>query len=408
MRLFRLLAIIIALAGLALVTRPYLHGLSFAVRAADVQGTARRVADVDSVAIREREVPIDLPEGPMRARVYEPEGRSARTVLLVPGFHPSGIAEPGLVRLARLLASRRLTVVTPDIPELTRFELSPAVTDAIEQAALSLARNFGFASNRPIALFGMSFSGGLSIVAAGRQSLANHISHVFALGAHDDLPRVLRYLCTGQEPFPPGQARIALNAAGAGSAANSGQPFTRTPREHGLLVMLIGVAGRVAPAPQVDALREAVRDFLSASPGDAPSDTAQPSAQLDALKARVNRMPEPSKTLMRYVIDRDVVHLGARLLPYINAYGSAPSLSVSKSPKPNVPAFLLHDADDNVIPSVESEYLSEDLRGRATVKLLLSPLAESLVRDVRADADPPVRVGDLLQLASFWGDLLAR
>jgi hypothetical protein len=245
-------------------------------------------------------------------------------------------------------------------------------------------------------------------VAAGRPSLATHISHVFALGAHDDLPRVLRYLCTGQEPFPPGQARIALNAAGAGSAADSAQPFTRTPREHGLLVMLIGVAGRVAPAPQVDALREAIRDFLSAPPLDGRPDTAQASAHLDALRARVNKMPEPSKTLMRYVIDRDVVHLGARLLPYINAYGSASALSVSKSPKPNVPAFLLHDAGDNVIPSVESEYLSEDLRGRATVKVLLSPLAESLVRDVSADADPPVRVGEVLQLASFWADVLTR
>jgi len=273
---------------------------------------------------------------------------------------------------------------------------------------LSLARNSELASNRPIALFGISFSGGLSIVAAGRPSLANHISHVFALGGHDDLPRVLRYLCTGQEPFPPGQARIALNAAGAGSAADSVQPFTRTPREQGLLVMLMGVATRVAPPAQADALRDAVRDFLSASSSNGRSDPSQASAQLDALKARVSKMPEPSKTLMRYVIDRDVVHLGARLLPYINAYGSAPSMSVSKSPKPNVPAFLLHDAGDNVIPSVESEYLSEDLRGRAAVKLLLSPLAASAVRDVSADSDPPVRAGEVLQLASFWGDVLTR
>lgn len=404
MRLFRLLAIVIALAGLTLVTRPYLHGLSFAVRAADVQGTARRVADVDSVAVRERDVSIAMPQASMQARVYEPDGRSARTVLLLPGFHPSGIDEPGLTRLARLLASRHLTVVTPDIPALARFDLSPVLTDAIEHAALWLARDSGLASNHRIALFGISFSGGLSIVAAGRPSLANRISHVFALGAHDDLPRVLKYLCTGQEPFLPGQARIALNAAGAGSPASTVQPFTRTPHEYGLLVVLLGVADRVAPAAQVQTLREAVRQFLSASALDGRSDDAE----LEALKARVAKMPEPSKTLMRYVVERDVVHLGARLLPYINGYASAPAMSVSKSPKATVPAFLLHDAGDNVIPSVESEYLAEDLRGHATVKLLVSPLARSTALDMSRESDRPVRVGEVLQLASFWGDLLAR
>jgi dienelactone hydrolase len=403
-RLFRLLAIIVALAGLTLVTRPYLHGLSFAVRAADVQGTARRFADLDAVAVREREVPIEMPQGSMRARIYEPEGRSVRTALLVPAFHPSGVDEPGLMRLARLLAARRLTVVTPDIPELRRFELSPALTDAVERAALWLARDSELASNHQIALFGVSFSGGLSIVAAGRPSLANHISHVFALGAHDDLPRVLKYLCTGQEPFLPGQARIALNAAGAGSAANAAQPFTRAPHQYGLLVTLLGVADRVAPAAQVDALREAVRQFLSASALAGRSDAAE----LDALKGRVSKMPEPSKTLMRYIIDRDVVHLGARLLPYINGYASAPAMSVSKSPKPNAPVFLLHDPDDSVIPSVESEYLAEDLRGHATVRRLVSPLAQSVAREVSAEPDRSARAGEVLQLASFWGDLLSR
>ncbi len=113
-------------------------------------------------------------------------------------------------------------------------------------------------------------------------------------------------------------------------------------------------------------------------------------------------MPEPSRTLMRYVNDRDVVHLGPHLLPYVALFGGDPALSPSRSPKPSAPVFLLHGTEDNVIPSVESEYLANDLRGHAPVRLLLSGLIS------HAEADRPAHPGDVLQLASFWGDLLSR
>jgi hypothetical protein len=112
-------------------------------------------------------------------------------------------------------------------------------------------------------------------------------------------------------------------------------------------------------------------------------------------------LPEPSATLMRYVLTRDVVHLGARLLPLIGSSTPA-GLSPSKSPKPAVPVFLLHGLEDNVIPAVESEYLAADLRGHAPVRLLLSGLIS------HADADRPMRANDVLQLAGFWGDVLSR
>ena len=105
---------------------------------------------------------------------------------------------------------------------------------------------------------------------------------------------------------------------------------------------------------------------------------------------------------MRYVLDRDVVHLGARLLPLIGLSSVPDGLSVSKSPKPTVPVFLLHGLEDNVVPAVESEYMAEDLRGHAPVRLLLSGLIS------HAEADKPMHAGDVLQLAGFWGDLLAR
>ena len=46
-------------------------------------------------------------------------------------------------------------------------------------------------------MMGISFAGGLSIVAAGRPALRDHVAVVLSLGGHGDLPRTLRYLCTG-------------------------------------------------------------------------------------------------------------------------------------------------------------------------------------------------------------------
>jgi dienelactone hydrolase len=396
-RAFRLAAVAVAIAGIVLVTRPFVHGLSFVIRVADMQGTARRVADIDTVEIRERELTIPIAGGSIRARAYEPPRGSARAALLVSGLHASGIDEPRLVRLARNLSANALTVVTPDIPELSRFEIAPGLTDVIERAAAWLAGQPDLAHDRKIGMMGISFSGGLSIVAAARPSLADRVEYVFAFGGHDDLPRVLRYLCTGQAPYPPGQVRLQ-----AASASGADPPFTRVPHDYGVAVMLLGLADRLVPKGQVDALREAVRHYLWASALDGGVDKTRAEAEFNAVAAQGRALPEPSRTLMRYVVERDVIHLGARLLPYVNMYGGDPALSVSRSPKPSVPIFLLHGLDDNVIPSIESEYLANDLRPHAPVRVLLSGLIS------HAEADRPVRAGDVMQLASFWGDLLSR
>jgi dienelactone hydrolase len=393
MRIFRWVVLAAALVVLALIVRPYVHGLSFVVRAAEMQGRLRRIADADTTSVQTRETAIPTSRGPMRARVYRPGRARGRAVLLTSGLHPSGIDEPRLVGLARHLAESGLTVVTPDIPELSHFTISTAITDAIEQAGGWLASNADLAPDHHAALIGISFSGGLSVVAAGRPSLRDRVAYVLSFGGHDDLPRVLRYLCTGSEPLPTRELRVD-KSAGA-------EVLIRPPHDYGVAVMLYAMADRVVPAKQVDALRDGVLRYLLASALDSV-DHARAAPEFEALRALAKKLPEPSATLLRHVNDRDVVHLGPRLLPYVNVYGGDPALSVSKSPKPSAPVFMLHGTEDNVIPSVESEYMADDLRGHAPTRLLLSGLIS------HAEADRPMHAGDVLQLASFWGDLLSR
>src|SRR6266513_2028696 len=197
-RVMLALVVTVTVAAGALTTRPYIDGLLFVVRAADMHGRVRQIADLGTKTEREREIAIPTRQGSLRARVYEPSG-SRRATLLVSGLHQSGIDEPRLVRLARQLSASGVTVITPDIPELSQFEITPAITDAIEQAAVWLASDSGLTLDHLVGMIGISFSGGLSIVAAGRASLANRLSYVLSFGGHDDLPRVLRYLCTGSE-----------------------------------------------------------------------------------------------------------------------------------------------------------------------------------------------------------------
>jgi hypothetical protein len=237
---------------------------------------------------------------------------------------------------------------------------------------------------------GISFSGGLSVVAAGRPSLAGKVAFVFSFGGHDDLPRVLRYLCTGAEPAPRHEIQLTENSSGM---------IVRAPHDYGVAVILLAIADRVVPPAQAEPLRAAVRRFLYASHLDRV-DTPQAEREFAALRDLAGRLPQPSATLLAYVNNRDVVHLGARLRPYVSSYGVEPALSPSRSPKPSVPVFLLHVIDDNVVPAVESEYLADDLRGHAPVRLLLSGLI--------SHAEAEAHVGDVLKLAGFWGDLLQR
>lgn len=407
-RLVRAALVIAVVAGAVITARPYFHGFSFVVRAAGMQGTMRRIADLEARTTAERELQIPLASGTMAGRAYEPQGQAKRAVLLVSGLHPSGIDEPRLVALARQLAASGVSVVTPDIVDLRQFTITPVITDSIEQAAVWLASQPEFASDGRIGLMGISFSGGLAIVAAGRASLRDHIAFVFSLGGHDDLPRVLKYLCTGVETPPPestspltGLMQQRDAAKTPGTAASVATGWTPPPHDYGAAIVLLNVADRVAPAAQVEPLRAAIRRFLQASAWDR-DEKAKAEAEFTALRSLPRTMREPAASLLRYVNDRDVVHLGARLVASISSYGNAPALSPARSPKPSAPVFLLHGTEDNVIPAVETLHLAATLRGAAPTRMLLTQVIS------HAEVDRPVTTREALELASFWGDLLRR
>jgi pimeloyl-ACP methyl ester carboxylesterase len=247
--------------------------------------------------------------------------------------------------------------------------------DMIEDAIRWGASAFG--SGGRIGAAGISFAGGLTLVAAGRPGVSDHLTSVFALGAHADLPRVLRYLCGDGAPtsLPP-------------------------PHDYGVVLFLRESLKHVVPAAQIPALDHALVTFLDASSAEAMA-PARARQLFDAARAEEAALLEPSRTLMRAVNTRDVKTLGRALETFAEEVGGAPELSPARSPGTRAPVFLLHGTADSVIPSTETLALEAYLtaRGNAPVQVLLTPLV------THADARAEVQLGETWRLIRFWTGL---
>lgn len=366
------------LLGVLLAAPHYLRGLSLVARAAGFQdGLAGHVSRWGTGSLTEEDVRIPSRHGPLRARLFRPEHPRGRTVLLTPGVHADGIDEPRLVKLARDLSAGGLTVLTPELPDLLRYQLSPREPDMLEDAVLWASARPELAPDGRVGLMGISFSGGLSLVASGRPSLAGKVAFAFSLGGHGDLSRVLAFLCTGIEP--------------------GGQH--RRPHDYGVAIILLNVAGLMVPPEQVEPLRSGILTFLRAS-----HFTSRDMRKAEETFAEARRMqsdmPEPAATFMKYVNERDVAALGPLLLPHAKQFASDPALSPEHSPASPAPVYLLHGTEDSVIPSIESVLLSRWLEPRTEVRLLLSPLISHAELDGLKDLD------DVGRLVAFWARLL--
>lgn len=393
MRLLRrgLIALTVVALGVAVLWGPgYARGLSLVVRAADLDGWLKTVADTQARSwTADPATTIPTRHGAIPARLYRPEGRIRRAAVLTPGVHAMGIDEPRLRGLAGDLAASGIAILTIALPDLVRYRFTTESVDQIEDAAIWLAAKPELAPDGNVGLMGISFAGGLSVVAAGRPAVRDKIAYVFSFGGHGDLPRVLRYLCTGLEPPAPG---TPPNAA----------PLFRAPHDYGVAVILLGIADRMVPPEQVSALRRGIETFLTASQLTLV-DMDRAKATFADSQAIAATLPEPAAQLMRYVNDRNTRALGAALLPVlerIDAY--PPALSAEHSPPPLAPVYLLHGIDDTVIPAVETRLLAQSLRSRGTS---VHPLLSGLI--THAEVDKSAAAGETVQLVRFWAGLLS-
>ena len=319
--------------------------------------------------------------------------------MLVPAVHRDGIDEARLVGLAQDLAATGFAVVTVAAPDLQRFRITAAVTDVIEDAIAWAADQPSLAPDGQVGVLGVSFSGGLSIVAGGRDRIRDRLAFIISFGGHGDLSRVMHYLASGEVQGDLDRARRSRVVAGAEHVQ------VHPPHDYGVAVVLLTLAGQLVPPEQVGPLTAGIEGFLLASSLDMV-DKPRALEEFARMRAYAETLPEPSAALMRFVNDRAVKELGARLLPVVDrlaTHPDMPALSPEKAPAPPAaPIYLLHGSDDNVIPSVETVLLGEFLQDRAQVRGLLSGLI------THAEVNRAPTLTEAWRLASFWRDAMAR
>jgi acetyl esterase/lipase len=358
----------------------YFRGAAFVIQAAGIDGAARAASRWYVTAVTVGDVPpIPWRAGALRARAYRPAHQTERPILLVPGVHAAGIDEPRIVGFARDIAATGHPVVTVELPDLKRYQITARTTDMIEDAAAWMLGTSEFrGADGRIGMLGISFGGGLSVVAAGRPSIRDRVAFVMAFGGHGDLPRTLRYLCTGVQP----------------------DGTQRPPHDYSLAIVLLNAAPLVVPEPQVGPLREAILSYLEASRLDMV-DKANAALEFARAKELAKTLMEPARTYMDSVNARDVARLGPILVPHLPELGADPALSPDRSAPPAAAVYLLHGTDDNVVPAIESTLLGRDLQARGVrVHTLLTPLI------THAEVDRSSTATAIWRLIDFWSKLL--
>lgn len=376
MRVVRLVCIAAAVAALALwLAWPTLQSAALLM---DMTGAApglRAWVPTTQYEVSTVETKVPTRFGDIAARVYRPAGAAGPTLAVFPGVHGGGVDEPRFAALSRRIAAAGATVLATPLPDLRTYRLTTNATDMIEDTVMWLSSDRALAPSGRVGVVSVSFAGGLALVAAGRPHVADRLTAVFTLGAHADLPRVVRFLCSAE------------------GAPKSPPP----PHDYGVVLMLRASIDLVVPEDQRPGLDRALVTFLDASSFDA-TDKARSQRLFAEARAAEATLAEPARSFLKAVNDRDTVRLGALLEKYAEDIAGASALSPVRSTATRVPVFLLHGVNDNVIPSGELRELEQYLKagGNLRVDAALTPLVS------HADARQQATFGEAWRLVRFW------
>jgi dienelactone hydrolase len=362
----RRLVALVLLATVVVLWHPasaHVRAASLLVRFADPAAHSL-LADAGRHPVVER--PFDLPG--TRARLYTPaDVEHPPGLVVVPGVHHLGVDEPRLVRFARTIAASGVAVLTPEVRELCDYRIEPASIDTIGGAAQALSAELG---GERVGVMGLSFAGGLSLIAATEPRYEPSFAFVVAVGAHDDLGRVLRFFTSNEAPRPDGTT-MHLHA-----------------HAYGPVVLVYSHIADFFPPADVDVARDALRLWLH--------------EDFDGARERARALSPEAAAKMQLVFDRNTDALApeldaeiARLGPELAAVSPSAHLAGIR-----VPVFLLHGAGDTVIPSTETEWLARD----TPRPMLREALVSRAIEHVELEGD--TKLGDELALVHFMSDVL--
>jgi dienelactone hydrolase len=311
----------------------------------------------------------DTPVAGTRARLYRPiDVVNPPGLVVVHGVHWKGIDEPRLQHFARTLAESGVAVLTPEIRSLCDYRIDPASIDTIGESARGLSQRLG---GTKVGVMGLSFAGGLSLIAASDPRYRSAIAFVVAVGAHDDLGRVLRFFVTDQAPRPDG-GTLRIHA-----------------HDYGVVVLEYAHVEDFFPSADVPAARDTLRSILH--------------EDIDAARQQARGLSPAAAAKMGHIIAHETAALAPELMAEIERLqpGFAAVSPDAHLGNLRVPVLLLHGSSDRLIPSSEAEWLARDVpRG-----MLLDTLVSGAIEHVGL-GEGATPLFEKVALVHFMGELL--
>ena len=360
------IALLLILLLLARSGYTYLRAAGLLLRIEDPQH-AGRIGSLHTYPVEESLEEIRTPSGPIRARLYTPTGlANAPGMLIVHGVHHLGIDDPRLVAFGRALSAGGIQVLTPELLSLTDYHVDGRSIDIIGSAARDLAQTL----RQKVGILGISFGGGLSLLAASNPRYEPYIRFVVSVGAHDDLERVSQFFITNQIARPDG---TTLHMAA---------------HEYGPLVLIYSHVEDFVPSADVATAHEALRLLLWEKVDESKRQAAQLSpASRAKMELLYDHHIDPLAEEMKQVIAQHSAQMAA-----VSPHGRLQSL--------HVPVLLLHGSADNVIPPTELLWLQHDVPPAELESALISPV----LSHVSLEGKPTL--ADNLRLVRFMTKML--
>jgi acetyl esterase/lipase len=295
------------------------------------------------VETRDSNFQIETPDGPqqVRARLYLPQGKpDAPALVIFHGVHHLGIEEPRLVGFARAMASCGIQVLTPELPDIKDYHVSQ---DSVRMIGESV-RWFAKKTAGSVGVMGLSFAGGLALVAAEDPQYQPNFKFVVAVGSQDSMARVTKYYQTGRDVRPDGTIEVL------------------PAHEYGPLVIEYEYLEGFLPAADLEPVRAVLRAHLYEDP---KGEAAAMGLLNDTQKQEVTELENASLPATR---DKIAAAIAGHAYEF-------PELSPERGLGTlTTPVYLLHGEADNVIPAAETLWMASELPRNDLKAMLVSPV----------------------------------
>ena len=299
------------------------------------------IGDVVGDSITTEDMMLDLESGVVRARMYRPEKKTnGPSLIVLHGVHHLGIDEPRLESFASAMASCGIRVLTPELPDIKDYHVDSTSIRTIGEVTQWYANKTG----GPVGVMGLSFSGGLALVAAADPLYKPEFKFVFAVGSQDSMGRVAQYYRTNQDERPNGTMELL------------------PAHEYGPLVLEYEYVEDFVPRQDIAKVRAVLRAHLYE---DKEAETAASNKLDERQKLEALELMDATSPKTRDLIAKATVKHSQELAG-LSPRGKLKSMTT--------PVYLLHGQADNIIPSAETLWMASELPSEALQAMLVSPV----------------------------------